>query len=64
MTETMTQETPEKSDVTEKRVAVAAYHKWQNRGSHQGDSLALWVDAYKDWIPPTDLFLKFPSFLR
>jgi hypothetical protein len=50
MTEEMDREVMEENYVTDERVAVAAYYKWQNRGCPHGDSLTDWVDAHKEWI--------------
>jgi hypothetical protein len=50
MTEELDREVMEESYVTDERVAVAAYYKWQNRGCPHGDSLTDWVDAHKEWI--------------
>jgi hypothetical protein len=50
MTEELDREVLEESYVTQERLAVAAYYKWQGRGCPADDSLADWVSAHKEMI--------------
>ncbi|HEY5038786.1 MAG TPA: DUF2934 domain-containing protein [bacterium] len=50
MSEESDRELLEEDFVTNEHVELAAYYKWQHRGSPHGDALADWVNAHKELI--------------